>query len=80
MLKQAAEEHGIDLPHSFVVGDKVSDLEAGWRVGCRPVLVLTGYGVRAREAFKEYAFQPEHVAQDLLAAVQWILAQENAYT
>ncbi len=77
MLVQAAEEHGIDLQRSFVVGDKVSDLEAGWRAGCRTVLVLTGYGVQAREAFKDYHFQPDHIVPGLLEAVLWILAQEG---
>jgi hypothetical protein len=37
------------------------------------VLVLTGYGVEARKAFKRCTFQPEHTAEDLLEAVQWIL-------
>jgi D-glycero-D-manno-heptose 1,7-bisphosphate phosphatase len=78
MLTQAAEEQHIDLQRSFVVGDKVSDLEAGWRVGCRPVLVLTGYGVEAREAFREHAFQPEYIAENLLQAVQWILTQAGS--
>ena len=46
MLLQAAREHGIDLRRSFMVGDKLADVEAGWRAGCRPILVLTGYGMR----------------------------------
>ena len=77
MLKRAAEEHGIDLSRSFAVGDKVSDLEAGRRAGCRTVLVLTGYGAEAREAFKHSDFQPDHIARDLLEAVRWILAQQG---
>lgn len=44
MLLQAAEEHNIDLQQSFMVGDKLADIEAGQRAGCLPVLVLTGYG------------------------------------
>jgi D-glycero-D-manno-heptose 1,7-bisphosphate phosphatase len=27
-----------------MIGDKLSDLEAGARAGCRPILVRTGYG------------------------------------
>jgi D-glycero-D-manno-heptose 1,7-bisphosphate phosphatase len=78
MLKRAAEEHGIDLQRSFVVGDKVSDLEAGRRAGCRTVLVLTGYGPEEREALKSLDFQPDHIGVDLLDAVRWILAQAGA--
>jgi len=75
MLKRAAEEHSIALDRSFAVGDKVSDLEAGRRAGCRTVLVLTGYGMEARKAFKHSDFQPDYIARDLLGAVRWILAQ-----
>ncbi|MGQ9493195.1 MAG: D-glycero-beta-D-manno-heptose 1,7-bisphosphate 7-phosphatase [Anaerolineae bacterium] len=77
MLLQAAKEHGLDLTRSFVVGDKVSDLEAGWRVGCRMVLVLTGYGSEHQRAFAHLNFKPDYVAPDLLEAVQWILIQES---
>jgi len=77
MLKRAAEEHGIDLGQSFIVGDKVSDLEAGCRAGCRTVLVLTGYGAEAQEAFKRSDFQPDFTARDLLEAARWILSQQG---
>ncbi len=45
MLLRAATEHGIDLSCSFMVGDKVADIEAGEAAGCTPLMVLTGYGV-----------------------------------
>ena len=44
MLLQAALEHNLDLQHSFMVGDKLADIEAGKRAGCKSILVLTGYG------------------------------------
>lgn len=44
MLLQAAQEHGIDLSRSFMIGDKEADLEAGQAAGCAALLVLTGYG------------------------------------
>ena len=44
MLLQAAREHDIDLQRSFMVGDKLADIEAGERAGCQSLLVLTGYG------------------------------------
>ena len=75
MLEQAAREHALDLPRSFMVGDKVSDLAAGRRAGCRTVLVLTGYGEEAREAFRGLDFEPDHIGPNLLDAVRWILAQ-----
>ena len=44
MLLQAALEHNLDLQHSFMVGDKLADIVAGERAGCKSILVLTGYG------------------------------------
>jgi len=39
MLLQAARDLRIDLSRSFMVGDKISDLEAGYRAGCTSCLV-----------------------------------------
>lgn len=47
MLLQAAREHELDLHSSFMVGDKLADIEAGKRSGCKSFLVLTGYGSEA---------------------------------
>jgi D-glycero-D-manno-heptose 1,7-bisphosphate phosphatase len=77
MLVRAAQEHSIDMRHSFMVGDKVSDLDAGCRVGCRTVLVLTGYGEQTRETSKKPSFQPDHISTDLYDAAEWILAEEG---
>lgn len=42
LLLAARAELGLDLATAFVVGDKLSDLEAAWAVGSRAVLVLSG--------------------------------------
>ena len=44
-LYQAQEEFGLDLAASFMIGDKLIDLECGWNAGVREsILVHTGYG------------------------------------
>ncbi len=68
MLLEAAAEHGVDLAGSFMVGDKVSDLEAGRRAGARTVLVFTGYGRAHDIGIQDYT------APDVPDAVAWILA------
>ena len=45
MLIQAAEEHGINLEASFLIGDKYSDILAGKAVNCETIMVLTGHGM-----------------------------------
>lgn len=39
MLLEAAEDLRLDLGRSFMIGDKVSDVKAGERAGCRTVLL-----------------------------------------
>lgn len=44
MLLAAAADLGLDPAASWMIGDRVTDLEAGAAVGARTVLVRTGYG------------------------------------
>ncbi|HBB70773.1 MAG TPA: D,D-heptose 1,7-bisphosphate phosphatase, partial [Geobacter sulfurreducens] len=44
MLTGAARDMDIDLARSYLIGDKMSDVEAGLAAGCTSLLVLTGYG------------------------------------
>jgi D-glycero-D-manno-heptose 1,7-bisphosphate phosphatase len=43
MLLVAAREHDIDLARAWVIGDKVSDADAGRAAGCNALLVRTGH-------------------------------------
>ncbi len=76
MLLRAAQELDLDLSRCIAVGDSQRDLIAGREVGCRTVLVRTGYG-RDAEAEASAPLPCDHVADDLAAAVQWILEQHG---
>ncbi len=39
MLLEAARRHGIDLSHSWMIGDSLKDVEAGKAAGCHTILV-----------------------------------------
>jgi D-glycero-D-manno-heptose 1,7-bisphosphate phosphatase len=39
MLQRAAREHGLDLQASWMIGDSLSDVQAGQSAGCRTVLL-----------------------------------------
>jgi D-glycero-D-manno-heptose 1,7-bisphosphate phosphatase len=79
LLLRAAAELGLDLARSTMIGDKASDLVPARRVGANAVLVLTGYGRGEWEYRRErFAVQPDHVAADLLDAVDWALARPVA--
>lgn len=80
LLEQAARELKLDLRRSYVVGDRWSDLRCGAAVQARTILVLTGYG-RGELCYvaQEETVQPDHVADDLAEAVQWIIARERVF-
>jgi D-glycero-D-manno-heptose 1,7-bisphosphate phosphatase len=63
MLLAAAVKHRIDLPASFMVGDRWRDVEAGARAGCRTVFLDYGYQEKRPQA------APDHIAESLPAAV-----------
>jgi D-glycero-D-manno-heptose 1,7-bisphosphate phosphatase len=79
LLLRAAHELGLDLAASVVVGDKASDLAVARAVGAAGVLVLTGYGLGEWEYRRAHLpVEPDHVAGDLLDAVEWALARRRA--
>jgi D-glycero-D-manno-heptose 1,7-bisphosphate phosphatase len=79
LLHRAAEDLGLDLAGSYVVGDRRGDLELAWTVGATGVLVKTGYGRGELEHHApRWPRPPDMVADDLLGAVVAILAREGA--
>jgi D-glycero-D-manno-heptose 1,7-bisphosphate phosphatase len=66
MLLEAAGRVDIDLEASIMIGDKLVDMEAGAAVGCRTLLVRTGYGSEEESRCRIGT----QVFDDLLAAVQ----------
>jgi D-glycero-D-manno-heptose 1,7-bisphosphate phosphatase len=76
LLLRAAHELDLDLGRSVMVSDKASDLEVAPPVGARSVLVLTGYGLGEWEYRRDrFRLPPDHVASDLLDAVEWALKE-----
>ena len=70
MLLQAAADLGIDLTRSFMVGDKLADVEAGKRAGCRSILVMTGYG---KDSAEDVQTSSEADVESILSAVHRII-------
>ena len=50
MLQRAAEEHGIDLRRSFVVGDRLGDVQLGRNAAGRSILVAGATALRGAYA------------------------------
>jgi D-glycero-D-manno-heptose 1,7-bisphosphate phosphatase len=66
-------EYDIDIGHSYVIGDKVVDLELALRAGARPVLVLTGYGRTTLERIERLSIRPAFICENLLEAARCII-------
>lgn len=58
MFKRCAKEiPGVKWSQGFFVGDKMSDLRAAIKVGARPVLVRTGYGLETEKQLNKYTYR-----------------------
>jgi D-glycero-D-manno-heptose 1,7-bisphosphate phosphatase len=76
LLEQAGREFELDLTRSYVIGDALEDLQAGWNVGCQTLLVRTGRGAESiRHLDRQNGSRPV-VVDDLKGAVEWILERE----
>jgi len=70
----------LDVPAAwprFAVGDKMTDIHMGKRLGARTVLVETGYGVEEQRAGERDGILPDAVVPGIREAVDWILARKE---
>jgi len=76
-LFDARDAHGVDLSRSYMIGDKLVDLECGWNAGVKKsILVRTGYGVKTEKKDPQ-AIMKALVTDDLAGAADWILNQPH---
>lgn len=74
-LFDARDEFGIDLAQSYMIGDKLIDLECGWNAGVkRSILVRTGYGTTVEQNSN---VESALVVDDLLASADWIVTHSS---
>ena len=73
LIKKAARDFGLDLSRSYIIGDKLTDIEMGRRARLKEsILVLTGMGRKELRRAKEGNFKLGPVSKDLLAAARSI--------
>jgi D-glycero-D-manno-heptose 1,7-bisphosphate phosphatase len=68
MLLRAAGALDIDLPQSWMIGDRWRDIDCGAAAGCRTIFIDYGYDEKLRA-------QPDYRAASLLESVPIILAK-----
>jgi D-glycero-D-manno-heptose 1,7-bisphosphate phosphatase len=66
MLLRAARDLGIDLPASWMIGDRWRDIDCGHNAGCKTVLIDYGYDEQLKQP-------PDFRARSLREAVEIVL-------
>jgi D-glycero-D-manno-heptose 1,7-bisphosphate phosphatase len=73
LLEKASKDHDINLAASYIVGDKLIDIELASKVGAKGILVLTGYGKDELKKINDVPeIKPAYVADNLFDAIEWI--------
>ena len=81
MFKRCEKEN----PHlrfkgGYYVGDKMSDLRAAIKVGAKPILVRTGYGLETEKQLKKFTYKDVKkktaIFDDLSSFVKWVIEQD----
>ncbi|MBW1959893.1 MAG: D-glycero-beta-D-manno-heptose 1,7-bisphosphate 7-phosphatase [Deltaproteobacteria bacterium] len=73
LIFEAQSRYDIKLSNAYLVGDSVKDMQCARNAGCGfAVLVRTGNGRSSEKMLAEKSLV-DHVADDLLDAVQWII-------
>lgn len=76
MIDSAVSDFNIDPSVSYVVGDKLVDIELAHRAGAKGILVKTGYGNKEiKRLSEESQITPDYIAENLLEAATWIKEQ-----
>jgi D-glycero-D-manno-heptose 1,7-bisphosphate phosphatase len=70
MLLKAIKDHDIDPTRSFMVGDRMMDVNVGKKVGCRTVIIPSDVGLKELQKSDS---KPDYIANDLLDAGGWII-------
>ncbi len=75
LFYEAASALGVGLENSVVIGDKLSDLEAGRLIGARCILVRTGYGAKEETKLQS---QADWVVDTLAQAAERLERMDHA--
>lgn len=79
MFEMADRDFHVDREHSYMIGDKLLDVEAGKNFGLTSILVGTGYGKEIRRLEQNEGTVPiyDYYAESLAQAADWITGGMN---
>jgi len=68
LFQKAVKDFGIDPSISWAIGDRIRDLEGAVNIGCKSILVMTGYGKKELKNKNSWPIQPDYIAGNLYNA------------
>ena len=74
MILNAAEKWNLQLNHSYMIGDKNSDIEAGYHAGCKSILLNDDVSLAEKLTQQPY---PDFIASGLQTAANWIMINKD---
>jgi HAD superfamily hydrolase (TIGR01662 family) len=74
LLNEAVKEFNVDIMNSYFIGDLESDIQCGKNAGIKTILVKTGKGLESFSILQKENNFPTFVAENLLNACNYILA------
>jgi D-glycero-D-manno-heptose 1,7-bisphosphate phosphatase len=78
MFKKALSEFKFRPEHSWMIGDRYSDIVFGYKAGMKTILLLSGNGEKAfHEEMPGWEIKPDFVIKDLMAAANFISSYTN---
>jgi heptosyltransferase-2 len=79
LVVQACQELGLTAARSFVIGDRAIDIALARNIGALGIFVLSGYRPEEeRASMVAQGLSPDYTADDLKAAVDWVLQKSAA--
>ena len=76
LFEQIAAAYHVNLKNTVAIGDSLRDIQVAEKVGCKPLLVLTGNGEQTRKD-NPYLCDKLPIFADLLAAVKALLKEDK---
>jgi D-glycero-D-manno-heptose 1,7-bisphosphate phosphatase len=71
LFRRASEGFDVDFSKTCCVGDAKRDIEAGKKMGCRTILVLSGK-TKDRKEVGSWDIKPDFIKKDLKEVAEWL--------
>ncbi len=77
LLLMAAQDYDIDLKRSYMIGDGLTDIQAGQKAGCKTVFIGSFKAYHFEKSLKEGIKKPDFFAKNLKEASEIIKKKES---